>query len=113
MTKNTNAALLAAVAELCPKDAKDAQQAQARMDCKRIFGVEHPLDVITPLDTTSKGLFWLESLFEAIAADTGASLHIKRLASMGAYLACDHANYADAQHEQMRNAVLKGGANGN
>lgn len=81
-----------------------------KTDCKRIFGVANPLDVIEPLSMAATGLSWLESLFEAIAADPHATPQIKSLAQMGAYLALDHSNCSDAQHEQMRNEVQKGGA---
>ena len=99
MSTKQNSARVAVMAEPC-----------RQTDCKRIFGVEHPMDVLLPIDQASTALFQLESLFEVIAADPGASNHIKRLAEMGAYLACDFANFCDSQHEQMRNAVKKGGA---
>ena len=79
-------------------------------DCKRIFGVAHPLDVIGPMNSASESLFWLEQLFETIAADPAVTPRIKRLADMGAYISADYANYLDAEHEQMRDTVLKGGA---
>lgn len=81
-----------------------------KTDCKRIFGIANPLDVIEPLSIAATGLSWLESLFEAIAADPHATPQIRSLAQMGAYLALDHSNCTDAQHEQMRDAVQKGGA---
>ena len=99
MTNSKNAARVAVMAEPCQKS-----------DCKRLFGTEHPLDVILPLDQASTVLFQMESLFVAIAADPCASAHIKRLADMGAYVACDFGNYIDAQHEQFRNAIKQGGA---
>lgn len=105
MSTKKNAAQVAVMAEPCQNSANDL-----RLACREIFGTEHPMDVIYPIEVAASGLFWLESLFEAIAHDPHATPQIKSLAEMGAYLAVDHANRADSQHEQLRDAVKNGGA---
>ncbi len=105
MSTKKNAAKTAVAAEPCQKTQNDQ-----RLACREIFGEEHPMNVIYPIEVAATGLFWLESLFEAIAHDPHATPQIKSLAEMGAYLAVDHANRADSQHEQLRDAVKRGGA---
>ena len=109
MNAHNSAAREAVAAKPCQNSANDVQT-QARLDCKRIFGVAHPLDVIAGLNYSANTFFQLETLFKAIAADPGASGHIKRLAEIGAYVSSDLGNYVDSEHEQLRNAVQKGGA---
>ena len=84
--------------------------AQARTDCQRIFNVTYPEDVIDPIRTAANTLYWLEQVFDTIAADPAANERIKRMADMGSYLAGDIANLADAEFDKMHAAMKKGGA---
>lgn len=110
MNAKNNAARVAVQAEPCQKTVLlDAQQ-EARLDCKRIFGVATPEGVIAPVLTAVEALCWLEQVFHTIATDPKVSPRIKCLADMGAYLAADIANLSDAVHGQMRDAIKEGGA---
>lgn len=75
---------------------------------RAVFG-EHPEDVISPLDTASDALFWLNELFGVIQeeadSNTPRTYRIKRLADMGMYVANDIGNYVDCRHEEFRNAI--------
>lgn len=102
MSGKKNAARVAAQAELCPK--------QAVSDCKRIFDVVNPEDVIAPILMTVDALCWLEQVLQTIATEAGVSPRIKSLADMGAYLAADIAGLSNDLHGQMRDAIKNGGA---
>lgn len=75
---------------------------------RAVFG-EHPDDVISPLNTASEALFWLEELFGVIQEEADKNeprlYRIKRLADMGKYLAFDMGNYVDGRHGDFRDAI--------
>lgn len=102
MNAKNNAARVAVQAEPCQK--------QAASDCKRIFDVAHPEDVISPIRIAADALGWLEEVLKTIEAEAGSNARIKRLARMGAYLAADMSNLADCAYEDMLEAIKKGGA---
>lgn len=81
-----------------------------KQGCMEIFGTEHPMDVIYPLEAAASSLSWLGSLFTAIAADPKASPHIKSLARIGNYLAEDLAAGAYSDHDQFFKAIETSGA---
>ena len=87
----------------------DAYQ-QDRLACKRMFGGLHPEDVIDPLRTAADALEWVAEVFKTIEAEAVSNTRIRRLASMGAFLAIDMANLADGSHEDMLAALKSGGA---
>jgi hypothetical protein len=75
---------------------------------RAVFG-EHPDDVISPLNTASEALFWLEELFgvihEEAEKDNSRTYRIKRLADLGKYLAGDMGNYVDGRHGEFKEAI--------
>lgn len=75
---------------------------------RAVFG-EHPDDVISPLNTASEALFWLEELFgviqEEAERENPRTCRIKRLADMGKYLAFDMGNYVDCRHGEFKEAI--------
>lgn len=94
----------------CIKAACISSKEQARTDCQRIFNATFPDDVIYPIRTAADTLYWLEQVFNTIAADPAANERIKRMADMGSYLAGDIANLVDAEFDKMHAAMKKGGA---
>ena len=102
MTTKNNAARVAVQAEPCPK--------LAYTDCSAVFGVKHPEDVIAPIHVAQEHLNGLEQLFAAIADDPKAGYRAKRLAEMGRFVAQETSDYAAVAHEDMLEAIKKGGA---
>lgn len=94
-----------------------APDAIAAIEVSRAVFGEHPDDVISPLNTASEALFWLEELFgviqEEAEKDNPRTYRIKLLADMGKYVALDMGNYVDCRHRDFRDAIQaceKGGA---
>lgn len=82
--------------------------------CKEMFG-EMPEDVISPINSASDALFWLDAIFTAIKkeAEGGCNLiQIRLLAEAGAYLAMDYGNFAGCQHETMLRSLKAQGLAG-
>lgn len=82
--------------------------------CEEMFG-ERTEDVISPLNSASEALFWLEAIFKAIKqeADGGRNhFQIKQLADAGAYLALEFGNYSDSQYGNMMRSLKAQGLAG-
>lgn len=108
MTINKNAAGVAVAAEPCQKQA-NPQQA-AGMDCRGIFGVPHPEDVIIPIHTAADALEWLAEVFKTIGAEAETNRRIESLASMGAFLAADMSDLAECSYAAMLQSIRNGSA---
>lgn len=75
--------------------------------CRSLFG-EHPEDVITPINSATEALCWLEELFKTIeqeALNERSGYRIKHLAEMGAYLACNMSDFTGSQYETMMGSL--------
>lgn len=91
-----------------------ATTAQVAIDaCRSLFG-EHPKTVISPIAHAGEAMAWLAELFSVIAkkaegmSDREAS-SIRMLAETGHYLAQDIGNFADHEHEHLRDRLRQAG----
>ncbi len=78
---------------------------------KNLFG-QHPLDVISPINSASESLLQLAELFKTISKEAlieRNGYRIKRLAEAGAHIADDMSNYTDCVHESLVNNLRKSG----
>ena len=69
---------------------------------KNVFG-DSPTDVINHIQYGAEALDWLESIFHAIEElhdKEGSSRHVKKLASLGKYVAYDMSNTLGCQYEE-------------
>lgn len=79
--------------------------------CRSSFG-NHPEDVIAPINSAAETLMQLSEIFKTISNEALCECNgyrIKRLAEAGAYLAVEIGNFADCEHESMRNALVAAG----
>lgn len=79
--------------------------------CRNLFG-EHPVDVISPINTAADAISWLEELFRTISKEAlveSSGYRIKSLAEAGAYIASEIGNYAEHRHETMNDRLRAAG----
>lgn len=81
--------------------------------CKEAFGL-YPEDVASHAKSGADVCHWFEEIFKVIREEAEKNspvshFRIKYLASAGAYLALDYANYLGCEHEDMASSLAKVG----
>lgn len=75
---------------------------------RELFG-RHPEDVLVAVKTCDEALSWIEEILRAAMreSDEGNEIGSRHLINAAKYLASDFGNYANCEHEAMRDHMHK------